>query len=309
MRDLDLWRKGAWTVLGTAAVFLLLYGGLSIRQSKPVPWEGEERSLSLTASQPAAPGEDDGRLNVLICGVDDTRYLTDVILLASLGEETGEVSVLQIPRDTYVGTDLVPTGKINALYGQKDGGIQALEAQVEELTGLSVDRYVTVTLEGVRAIVDDLGGIPMTLAEPIDYLPGKSLSAGEHLLTGEQAEWLIRYREGYATGDIGRMETQKEFLAAALETVHDKGRSQAIGALVRNYSQVETDMPLAQMVSMGRRVFDLGTDSISFHLLPGEGEMVEGYAVYLPDRDALSQLITQYFASGSSPDPEKGAVP
>ena len=306
MGDWMLWRKGGWTVLAAAAVFLLALGLLAPRSPNPFPLEREGTSLS-SSQAPGAEGED-GRLNVLVCGVDDTQYLTDVILLASLGEETGEVSVLQIPRDTYVG-DRVETGKINALYGQKDGGIQALEEAVEELTGLPVDRYVTVTLEGVEAIVDDLGGIPMTLAQPIDYLPGKSLSAGDHLLTGEEALWLIRYREGYATGDIGRLETQKAFLTAALEAVHEKGRRQALEALVRSYSQVKTDMPLAQMVSVGRRVFDLGTQSISFYLVPGEGAMVDGYAVYLPDRDALSRLITDYFGSGPQEDPEKGAVP
>ena len=103
---------------------------------------------------------------------------------------------------------------------------------------------MTVTLEGVRSIVDDLGGIPMILEEPIDYLPGKYLAAGEQVLTGQQAEWLVRYREGYATGDIGRLEVQQASLKAAVQAVYAKGRAEAIAALDRNYSQVETDMPL-----------------------------------------------------------------
>ena len=306
LADWKLWRKGGWTVLALSAAFLLVLGaGAAPWADAPAARREESSPFRL---QPASPEEADTRLNVLVCGVDDTHYLTDVILLASLEEETGQVSVLQIPRDTYVGGQ-VPTGKINALYGQKDGGIGALEAAVEELTGLSVDRYVTVTLEGVGAIVDDLGGIPMTLAEPIDYLPGKTIPAGERVLSGEETQWLLRYREGYATGDIGRLEAQRSFLTAALEAVHAKGRRQALEALMRNYSQVETDMPLAQMVSVGGKVFDLGPQSISFSLVPGEGAMVDGYAVYLPDRDGLSQLVSHYFSSGSREDPEKGAVP
>ena len=291
-----------------AAGMVLLYGLLPQGEQPVAPLEEEALPEEPAAPDPSAPPPDDGRVNLLVCGVDETRYLTDVIMLASLEEESGRVSVLQIPRDTYVGSQ-VPTGKLNAVYGQKDGGIQALEKQVRELLGLPVDYYVTVTLEGVRSIVDDLGGIPMALEEPIDYLPGKHLAAGEQVLTGQQAEWLVRYREGYATGDIGRLEVQQAFLKAAVQAVYAKGRAEAIAALVRNYSQVETDMPLLTMISLGGKVFDRGAEGISFYRVPGEGRMIGGYAVYLPDQEALRELLDLYFdAVPPREDQEKGAV-
>ncbi|HIY09600.1 MAG TPA: LCP family protein [Firmicutes bacterium] len=295
-------------VILAAAGVVLLYGLLPQGEQPAAPLEEEALPEEPAAPDPSAPPPDDGRVNLLVCGVDETRYLTDVIMLASLEEESGRVSVLQIPRDTYVGSQ-VPTGKLNAVYGQKDGGIQALEKLVRELLGLPVDYYVTVTLEGVRSIVDDLGGIPMTLEEPIDYLPGKYLAAGEQVLTGQQAEWLVRYREGYATGDIGRLEVQQAFLKAAVQAVYAKGRAEAIAALVRNYSQVETDMPLLTMISLGGKVFDRGAEGISFYRVPGEGRMIGGYAVYLPDQEALRELLDLYFdAVPPREDQEKGAV-
>ena len=291
-----------------AAGMVLLYGLLPQGEQPVAPLEEEALPEEPAAPDPSAPPPDDGRVNLLVCGVDETRYLTDVIMLASLEEESGRVSVLQIPRDTYVGSQ-VPTGKLNAVYGQKDGGIQALEKLVQELLGLPVDYYVTVTLEGVRSIVDDLGGIPMTLEEPIHYLPGKYLAAGEQVLTGQQAEWLVRYREGYATGDIGRLEVQQAFLKAAVQAVYAKGRAEAIAALVRNYSQVETDMPLLTMISLGGKVFDRGAEGIAFYRVPGEGKMIGGYAVYLPDQEALQELLDLYFdAVPPREDQEKGAV-
>ena len=74
------------------------------------------------------PESEAGRVvNFLVAGIDynttdatagvSRGKLTDVIMVVQIDLETGSVSALQIPRDTWVGTNVSATGKINAVYG------------------------------------------------------------------------------------------------------------------------------------------------------------------------------------------------
>lgn len=244
------------------------------------------------------PLEED-TISVLCCGVDNTQELTDVIMYALFNTKTGEVNVLRIPRDTFVGSEF-PTGKINAIYGHpEDGktGIQTLEDYLKDNWNLDIDYYATIDLASVRDIVDDMGGVTMDIQQEIDYLPGKTLYPGEQTLTGEQAEWIIRYRAGYANGDLGRIDAQTQFIFACIDRVHELGRLKCIPLVVQHYGDIETDMPLDKMLSVASALFELDTDNIQMHVVPGTGTMYYSYAVYGVDKEGLIEILNDSFAT------------
>ena len=241
-------------------------------------------------------------ISVLCCGVDNTQELTDVIMYALFNTKTGEVNVLRIPRDTFVGSEF-PTGKINAIYGHpEDGltGIETLEKYLEENWKLNIDYYATIDLASVRDIVDDMGGVTMNIEQQINYLPGKVLYPGEQTLTGEQAEWIIRYRAGYADGDLGRIDAQTQFIFACIDRVHELGRLKCIPILMEHYNDVDTNMPLDKMLSVASALFELSTDDIQMHVVPGSGTMYYSYAVYGVDEEALLEILNENFATQGS---------
>ena len=247
------------------------------------------------------PLEED-TISVLCCGVDNTQELTDVIMYALFNTKTGEVNVLRIPRDTFVGSEF-PTGKINAIYGHpEDGltGIETLEKYLEENWKLNIDYYATIDLASVRDIVDDMGGVTMNIEQQINYLPGKVLYPGEQTLTGEQAEWIIRYRAGYADGDLGRIDAQTQFIFACIDRVHELGRLKCIPILMEHYNDVDTNMPLDKMLSVASALFELSTDVIQMHVVPGSGTMYYSYAVYGVDEEALLEILNENFATQGS---------
>ena len=247
------------------------------------------------------PLEED-TISVLCCGVDNTQELTDVIMYALFNTKTGEVNVLRIPRDTFVGSEF-PTGKINAIYGHpEDGltGIETLEKYLEENWKLNIDYYATIDLASVRDIVDDMGGVTMNIEQQINYLPGKVLYPGEQTLTGEQAEWIIRYRAGYADGDLGRIDAQTQFIFACIDRVHELGRLKCIPILMEHYNDVDTNMPLDKMLSVASALFELSTDDIQMHVVPGSGTMYYSYAVYGVDEEALLEILNKNFATQGS---------
>ena len=247
------------------------------------------------------PLEED-TISVLCCGVDNTQELTDVIMYALFNTKTGEVNVLRIPRDTFVGSEF-PTGKINAIYGHpEDGltGIETLEKYLEENWKLNIDYYATIDLASVRDIVDDMGGVTMNIEQQINYLPGKVLYPGEQTLTGEQAEWIIRYRAGYADGDLGRIDAQTQFIFACIDRVHELGRLKCIPILMEHYNDVDTNMPLDKMLSVASALFELSTDDIQMHVVPGSGTMYYSYAVYGVDEEALLEILNENFGTQGS---------
>ena len=246
-------------------------------------------------------------ISVLCCGVDNTQKLTDVIMYAQFDIRHNTVNILRIPRDTFVGSEF-PTAKINAVYGHPYDdmdGIDTLKSYLEENWLLDIDYYATINLAGVRDIVDDMGGITMDIQQQINYLPGKVLYPGEQTLDGEQAEWILRYRSGYANGDLGRIDAQTQFLAAAIDRVHELGIMKCVPILMEHYKDIETDMPLNKMISVAKALYSLELSDMEMHVVPGEGVMYYSYAVYEADKEALIEILNDHFTLSAAPIDEE----
>lgn len=273
-------------VLLGVTVFFLRWPGAAVPDGPDSPGEREMEFEPLSAKA----------VTVLGCGIDETGMLTDVIILGSFDLETDRISLLQIPRDTYIGDGYV-TGKINAVYGHPkgDSGIQELKTLVEKQLQLPIDYTATITLSGLRSMVDAMGGVEVEVPFQMEYLPGMVLEEGKQRLNGEQAEWFIRYRKGYATGDIGRLGAQKEFLHGVLDAVRREGRLKSIQILLDHAGEVKTDLPLGQMASLANRAYQVPDSGVEFYLLPGRGTYHNGYSVYEADREALADLLNEAF--------------
>lgn len=138
---------------------------------------------SLPGTKETLVGEEEGKINILLLGMRGEKVvggglLADTIMVLSLHPSQGEgdtarASLVSIPRDFYV---TVPgkseQRKINAVYAlgeERDhgkGGIEDMEKIVSEITGLTLSYSVVINFEGFKQLVDALGGITVTLAEP-----------------------------------------------------------------------------------------------------------------------------------------------
>ncbi len=250
----------------------------------------------------------DKQINILVCGVDtDERRLenpdgqesdatlnTDVIMVVSIDLETNKATILQIPRDTYVGEEIVKYGKINGLYGRgyqenmsseykksytvKDKGMACLVETINRQMKLPIDNYVLITMEGFRKAVDMLGGIEVTLDAPLDFVifeeDGKTiketvtLEAGTHLLDGVNADMFVRYRaEG---GDIARMDVQRHFLAALMNKALSMPKTELISLANAIFPYLETDFTISELLSLVDTATSMTSESITTVRVPGE---------------------------------------
>lgn len=120
-------------------------------------------------------GEDDDRINILLLGMGgeghDGAYLTDTIILASLKPSTEQVSLISFPRDLVSpvsGWQKINT--INAYAEQKDPGSggQATANAIGELLQIPIHYYVRIDFNGFIKIIDELGGIEVTVENQLD---------------------------------------------------------------------------------------------------------------------------------------------
>jgi anionic cell wall polymer biosynthesis LytR-Cps2A-Psr (LCP) family protein len=110
----------------------------------------------------------DERVNVLLLGLEHER--SDTIMVATYDTKTKTVDVISIPRDTYVDRDGFANSannKINSVYTVK--GIEGLEEMIQSITGIKVDKYVTIDYDGVRAAVDAVGGVEVDVPFHMRY--------------------------------------------------------------------------------------------------------------------------------------------
>lgn len=137
---------------------------------------------------------------------------TDTIMLVHV-PVGGKPALISVPRDSFVPIPGKGRNKINAAYAF--GGPELLVQTVERNTGLRVDSYVEVGFGGFVQIIDALDGIEMCLPKAIkDRDSHLDLQKGCQNLDGTTALGYVRMRKADPRGDLGRVERQREMLAA-----------------------------------------------------------------------------------------------
>ena len=162
--------------------------------------------------------------SVLLAGVDGGASLeegrTDSLMVATFNKESRQVTLVSIPRDSYVDIiieDEEPfKDKINHAYAY--GGIDTTIATVENLLDIPIDYYATINFDGIEDLVDAVGGIEIDVLIPIS---GKAtgnveLEPGVQVLNGKEALAYARMRKQDPAGDIGRAGRQQQVIEAII---------------------------------------------------------------------------------------------
>lgn len=257
----------------------------------------------------------EGQFCILLLGTDESRVNTDVIMLIMCDLRGSAVHILQIPRDTFVpGFTSFSGCKLNSVYthgNPEKTPVQRTADCLETLFRVPIDRYLTVSCTDIAECVDLIGGVPVDMPYAITYEAGKYIPAGEQVLSGEQAEWLLRFRHDYTEGDIGRMKAQRIFLAAAMQRMRSLSAGEMLNALriITAKQSIGSDLSvdeIAQLASFGAA---LEPEQITLHLLPGEGYRyeppagdMEYYSVWMMHREPVIALLNDYFRPYFEPE-------
>lgn len=177
--------------------------------------------------------------------------LGDSIHIIGVNTAKQRASILGFPRDSWVNIPGHGSGKINeALFS---GGPELMAKTLTGITGIELDYYVLTSFDGVKAAIDDLGGlvvdVPFTMKDSYsksDFEPGVQRLKGYDVLA------FSRDRHSFSQGDFARSENQGRILIAALaqfrkEFAKDPSRLlDWVGAGERN---ALTDLSLSEAVA------------------------------------------------------------
>ncbi|MBN2177561.1 MAG: LCP family protein [Demequinaceae bacterium] len=194
-----------------------------------------------------------------------TGARTDTIMVLHR-PETGPTALISIPRDSYVEIPGHGKNKINAAFAF--GGPALLVETVEDLTGLTIDRYLEIGFAGVSDVVDALGGVELCYDKDVND-PHSTLvwTAGCHEADGTTALAFARMRYSDPIGDIGRTKRQQQLV----EAVADKALRPS--TLLNPIAVIRvTDAGLSSLrVSNGTSVLDLAQAALVFDSTLGDG--------------------------------------
>ena len=230
---------------------------------------------------------------ILVSGVDDHNGGSDTNILVAVDAANNYIYGVSIPRDTkaIINGD---AHKIN--YAYNSGGMNLMASIISEQLGIPVDYTVQVDLQGFVAIVDAIGGVDFDVPIDMHYEdPYQDLyihiNKGLQRLSGEEALKVVRFREGYASQDIGRMQTQQAFLKAVAKQTLTPSNLDKIDDFVKIFqSYGETDLTLGNLAWLGKDAIGMGVEAINFSTLPGE--WTSPY-IYL-DQEAVLSLVNEY---------------
>ena len=93
-----------------------------------------------------------------------------------------------------------------------------------KLLDVNIDYYAIYDITFVKEVVDAVGGVKVYVPQKMFFEEngGLVLEEGTHLINVEEAELFVRFRSGYANADLGRVEAQRSFIKAFIETMLDK---------------------------------------------------------------------------------------
>ena len=207
-----------------------------------------------------APGlPSNGPLFVLVIGSDArpgrsaVNARADSIHIVGVNPRLGRVSILGIPRDSWVSIPGSGTNKINAALVL--GGPELLVRTVEHVSGIHIDAFVLTGFVGFERLVDAVGGIDVRIPYPIDdSAAGAHFRAGPEHLNRSEALAFARARHDVPAGDFSRSFNQGRLIIAALATLRRQvagGRQAALLPWVLAGSRsLQTDLSLSQIFEL-----------------------------------------------------------
>ncbi len=205
---------------------------------------------------------------IALFGLDSTvgelksNTRSDTIMIASVNNETKEVRLMSVYRDTYLNLGNDTYNKCNAAYA-KGGPKQAINMLNMNLD-LDITDFVAVGFKGVVDVVDAIGGIyididsaelkhinnyQISISENLktNYVPVKE--TGYQLLDGLQATAYCRIR--YTAGDdFKRTERQREVLQAILKEAKDLDVATLTKIANNVFGNVYTSVDISEILAL-----------------------------------------------------------
>jgi len=271
------------------------------------------------------------------CGGNDTNTLILIHIPAGGKKAVG----FSIPRDDWVtfptAYDGQPEGKIDQAYGLalaaeeaqvkqqnpaisqdqlafdgNEAGRAAAVASVEQLTGVHIDHFAELNLDGFYELANVMGGVEVCLNSPVPYDVNSGFyaaRAGYQHLSAKLALAFVRQRDGLANGDLDRTHRQQAVIDSVLQQLRTAGvlddltKLNDLLSVAKQYLITDSGWNLLDFISQMRSIT---SGDLSFRTLPIEKYAVmAGQDVNIINPSYIKQIVQEtFYPAPASPSPK-----
>lgn len=233
----------------------------------------------------------------LLAGVDstgeETGTRTDTLMLIKANSENKTVDMISIPRDSYVSIN-GSMDKINAAHSY--GGIDLTMEVVRDFLGINLDKYMVVSFEAVIKGIDALGGMDVEVSPEVAAAMG--ISPGVHAMSGDEVLTYVRFRKGYQNADLGRINTQQDFLK---QFIKEATKAKNLPKLPKVYAAMKpylkTNMNIKDLSGLAMKFKSVDFSNLNSVKLEGEPFNMGGVSYYKIYPESIENVKTTYLNS------------
>lgn len=257
--------------------------------------------------------EDQNVINILLVGRDardlSERGRSDSMIVLSMNRNTQQISLVSLMRDSYVQIPGYKNNKMNSAFSY--GGYELLDETISQNFGITIDYNVGVNFSGFEQVVDQLGGIDISLTEDEalylmadEETQAEGLFEGVNHLDGKEALCYARARyvgTGKEANDFGRTYRQRMVMTTVYKEMMKKSLPEIWTILDSIMDCMETDMTNTEMISIGTEFYNMNISTMQAYRIPCDGEYtdqtINKMSVLVLDFDAARQNLQDWLYS------------
>ncbi len=268
-----------------------LASGMTVNENPvtPIIVEAEEPEEEKPEWEPKEPLT---HMNVLLLGLDNNG-MNDLVMIFSYHLETFDTNLIALKRDTYVENQtwaIKESGQDHLAWANNRGmgpdndfhaGARLTAQTVEDLLGMDLHAYATVSFDGFISIVDSIGGVEINVAREFAQRSSSPLPAGLQRLDGEQALIYARHRQSPRIPEPGstsqhgdRLRRNQRLLKAILKQCKTLETDELMDIYNQLDDKLNTSMEDWDILDLINVLYNRNPDDINTVILPGEGERV-----------------------------------
>ena len=221
----------------------------------------------------------------------------DSILLIRVNKDKKCFVFASVPANmrVYVGGYYV---KLSQVYD--DYGVEFFVDKISALTGLKVNYYADIDMDGFIKIFDVMGGVTYDVPQDMLYTPPGAnkpeidIKKGRRTLTSEQALKMLRFKS-YSNGDVGRTALQRDFLKAVFRqkvSIDNLTKAPEVFSLLVKY--MNTNMTLSDFTSNIDLIFSYSKYAQVDVAYPGMIKTIDDVVYFEPNTDQMISKMKEY---------------
>lgn len=221
---------------------------------------------------------DDQIVNILVIGSDKRKTWSqmgrsDSTMIATIDNKHKQLKLTSLMRDMYVEIPGHGQSKFNAAYSL--GGVELLYETIAQNFNMKLDGYVLVDFEAFKSLIDEVGGVDITLnQEEYEYLTTAyhrssvlDVVAGPQTMNGEQALAYTRIRQ-VGNNDFERTQRQRNVMTSLFAKAKAMPITKLFDLGKAVLPHITTDLSDDEIFRMGRTVLFMGTTNIHQMRIP-----------------------------------------